>query len=130
MHRIMFLHNIDITYWTPLHIYSLYMTLLCCLISSLWSLIRTIPFFSSIVFPSRSSSGKKRFKSRLFFTIFERVCYPIFGFMSARRGRGWICHSNHHTDKEPTPSRQEMEGLLQSHKRAPTASQTREVGSI
>ena len=36
----------------------------------------------------------------------ERGYNPIFGIMSAIRGRGLICHSDRHTDKDPTPPRQ------------------------
>ncbi len=36
---------------------------------------------------------------------------PVFGFMSARGGRGPICHSDRHSYKDPTPTRQEIEGL-------------------
>ena len=42
--------------------------------------------------------------------IVERGYNPIFGFMSARRRRGSIRHS----DENPTPTRQEIEGLIQS----------------
>ncbi len=48
--------------------------------------------------------------------IFERGgTIQVFGFVSARRGRGSIPHSDRHSDEDLTPTRQEIEGSLQSH---------------
>ena len=38
-------------------------------------------------------------------TKHERGYNPVFGLMSSRRGRGSICHSDRHTDEDPTPPR-------------------------